>query len=53
MQGVEPATGLVNAFCYKVGGECLTFINQFFVLKWVMPLGIRHGAAIEPDIYQV
>jgi hypothetical protein len=52
MQGIKPATCLVNAFGNKIGRESFG-LNFFLVLKRKMPLGIRHGAAVEPDVDQV
>ena len=51
MQGEEPATGLVNTFGNKI---CRVGIFKFIpVFKWEMPLCVRHGTAIKPNIYQV
>src|ERR1044072_20370 len=51
MQGVEPATGLIHAFADKVCREIL--IENVLVLKGIVPLRIRHGAAVKPYVYQV
>ena len=50
VQRVEPAAGLVHALRNEVGRVRLTRVDFFFVFKRVMPLGIRHGPAVKPDV---
>ena len=47
-QSVKPAACLINAFGHKVCrmGE----LEEFFVLEWIVKLGIRHAAGLEPTI---
>jgi len=57
MQGVEPSAGLVDALGDEVGREGPGFTglwtDHVTVLEGVMPLGIGHGAAVEPDVDEV
>ncbi|MNL34557.1 hypothetical protein D3C87_1565360 [compost metagenome] len=53
MQGIKPATGLVNTLCNEIGREIRTVIYFIFMLKRIMPLCIRHGTRVKPNINQV
>ena len=53
MQRKEPATGLVNSFCDKVGRINLTAIQFFLMFERIMDLCIRHGTGIEPYVDKV
>ena len=44
MECKEPATCLVHTLVDEVGREGSVIVNQFFVLKGIMVLGVRHGA---------
>ncbi len=47
-QGVEPATGLIHSLGDKV---CrIALIEDFLVLKRIMPLGKRHGTGVKPAV---
>ena len=48
VERVEPASSLVDGFADEVGGEAL--VEPVLVLERVMPLGVRHGAGVEPGI---
>ena len=48
MERIEPATGLIDGFTNIVSG--ILIFEFFFILKGVMPLCVRHGARIEPNI---
>ena len=48
VQGVEPAARLVDGLADEVGGE-LT-VELVLVLEGVVPLGVGHGAAVEPGV---
>ena len=51
VKGIKPATGLVNALRNKIGREVTP--ERFLIFKRVMPLRVRHGTGIEPDVNQV
>ena len=53
VQRVEPAAGLVHTLRNEVGRVRLTRVDFFFVFKRVMPLGVRHGTAIKPNVNQI
>ena len=48
VQGVEPASRLVDRLADVVGGE--TFLESFPVLERPVPLGVGHRARIEPAV---
>ena len=48
VQRIEPAAGLVHALTDEVGREVRA--EGLRVLKRVMPLGVGHGAAVEPGV---
>src|SRR5258706_9184871 len=51
MEGKEPAPGLINTLCNKVGWK--SFLVNVLVLKRIMPLRKRHSTRIEPHIDQI
>ena len=51
LQGVEPATGLVNGFGNEVGREVL--LELLLIFKGIVPLGEGHGAGIVPAVDNV
>src|SRR5437868_2409786 len=51
MKCIKPSAGLINSFCNEICRERL--LKLFFVLKRIMPLSIRHGAAVKPNIDQI
>ena len=54
MQGIKPARVWSTPSAIKSAGKaCLTLPDYFFVLEREMPLRIRHGATIKPNIDQV
>lgn len=47
-QSVKPAACLINAFGHKV---CrMRELEKFLVFEWIVKLGIRHAAGLEPTI---
>ena len=48
VQGIEPASGLVDRFGDELRGEAA--LEKLLVLKRIMILGERHGAGIEPAV---
>ncbi len=48
VEGVEPAAGLVHGLADVV--RLLVALPLLLMLEGVVPLGHRHGAAVEPDI---
>ncbi len=53
MQRVEPTACLVHTLGNEIGREYGTVVNEFLVLKRIVHLCERHGAAVKPDVYQV
>ena len=53
MEREEPTTGLVHAFCDEIGGEEVTLVKFFLVLKRIVQLSVGHGAGIEPNVNEV
>ena len=51
VQGEEPTPGLVHAFGNEVGGEVV--LEFVLVLERVVQLGVRHRAAVEPNVDKV
>ena len=49
MQGVEPATGLVDGFG-NIVGLAGVLLEEFFVFERVVPLCHWHGARVEPAV---
>ena len=50
-QRVEPAAGLVDALADVIGREVRLEVR--LMLERIMPLRIRHGATVEPDVNQI
>ena len=51
VQGIKPAPGLIHALGDEVGR--VTELEVFLVFKRIVPLRIRHGARVEPNVDQV
>ena len=48
MQGIEPSSCLVHGFGDELCRE--PALEQLLVLKWIVVLGERHGAGVEPAV---
>src|SRR5574344_1506284 len=53
MQSEEPSTCLVNTLIDEVGGECLTLVYHFLVLKRIVNLCVRHRTRVKPYVDEV
>ena len=53
MESEEPAASLIDAFSDEVGRIHLAVVEQLFVLKRIVYLGVRHGTGVEPNVDEV
>src|SRR5574344_977027 len=53
MQSEEPSTCLVNTLIDEVGGECLTLVYHFLILKRIVDLCVRHRTRVKPYVAEV
>ena len=53
MQSEEPSTCLVNTLVDEVGGECLTLVYHFLILKRIVDLCVRHRTRVKPYVDEV
>ena len=53
MQREEPTTGLVHTLSDEISGIDYAVIKCFLVLKGIVNLCVRHGAAVEPHIDEI
>ncbi len=51
MQGVEPTACLIHPFRDEIRREVI--FENLLIFKGIVPLGVGHGAAVEPDVDEV